>query len=471
MLKENKNTYDVVIIGAGIGGLVCGCYLAKAGMKVLIVEQHHKPGGYCTSFKRQGYSFDAAPQSFGSFRKGGIARTIFEDLDLGKKLAIIRPDPSDTIITPDYNISFWNDLKKTTAEFQTAFPREKRNIEKFFRLLIDTDPYSFSNLRSSTFKQILDAYFSDDKLKSILSFPFLGIVGLPPSMMSAFVGAKLYSEFLFDGGYYPQAGMQALSDVLSDRFKEFGGEIRLAALVTKIMVKNNAVTGVVVGNNAFIPSKYIVSDCDARQTFFKLLGKKKVEKEFYGMLNDMIPSLSNFILYLGIQFSNSLPAQRTTFSFFSHYDVEKAYQAVRKCNFDDYGGYMFSMSRDNSTMIAMMPAPYKSKVYWASNKDRLAKKFIDTIQKNSIPDLSKYINFQETATPHTLNKYTLNFRGASFGWASIPSQIILPYLRKPPFIQGLYLSGHWTTLGIGISGVAYVGQDTAKIILRKEKKL
>ena len=65
MTQIQKNKYDVIIIGAGISGLVCGCYLAKAGMKVLIVEQHDKPGGYCTSFKRQGFTFDAAAHTLG----------------------------------------------------------------------------------------------------------------------------------------------------------------------------------------------------------------------------------------------------------------------------------------------------------------------------------------------------------------------------------------------------------------------
>ena len=46
MTKEPKSDrYDVVIIGAGIGGLICGCYLAKANLKILILEQHYKPGG------------------------------------------------------------------------------------------------------------------------------------------------------------------------------------------------------------------------------------------------------------------------------------------------------------------------------------------------------------------------------------------------------------------------------------------
>ncbi|MBI2560252.1 MAG: NAD(P)-binding protein, partial [Planctomycetes bacterium] len=53
-------SYDVIVIGAGIGGLVCGTFLTKASKKVLIIEQHHTPGGYCTSFKRKGFIFDSA---------------------------------------------------------------------------------------------------------------------------------------------------------------------------------------------------------------------------------------------------------------------------------------------------------------------------------------------------------------------------------------------------------------------------
>ena len=55
-------------------------YLAKAGMKVLLIEQHDKPGGYCTSFKRRGFTFDAAAHSFGSYREGGNFRKIIHEL-------------------------------------------------------------------------------------------------------------------------------------------------------------------------------------------------------------------------------------------------------------------------------------------------------------------------------------------------------------------------------------------------------
>ena len=54
-----KDKYDVIVIGAGIGGLTCGAFLAKEGLSVLVAEQHSRPGGCCTTFQRKGFNFDA----------------------------------------------------------------------------------------------------------------------------------------------------------------------------------------------------------------------------------------------------------------------------------------------------------------------------------------------------------------------------------------------------------------------------
>jgi len=133
MLKQSSNIYDAVIIGAGISGLVCGCYLAKAGLKVLIAEQHHKPGGYCTSFHRHGFLFDAAAHSFGGYRRDGIVRKVFEDLNISDKVSITRYDPSDVIITPDYRISFHLTSMKQSKALKKLF-RKKAEALKFFSL-------------------------------------------------------------------------------------------------------------------------------------------------------------------------------------------------------------------------------------------------------------------------------------------------------------------------------------------------
>lgn len=469
-MGKSSNEYDVAIIGAGIGGLVCGCYLAKAGMKVLIAEQHSKPGGYCTSFKRGEFLFDAAPHCFGSYREEGMLRKIFTEIGIDKKLNIIRANPSDIIITPDYKINFFNNLTETIEDLQNKFPSEKDNIKIFFNILIDKNPNSFSKMRKLTFKDLLELYIEDYKLKSILSFPFLGIGGLSSSKISAFVGAKLYSEFIFDGGYYPKYGMQTIPNLIADKIKQYGGEIILSDRVKKIKVENNSAKGIILGENGFIKSKYVISACDARQTYFKLLGSRYIGEEFSKKLRKMIPSVSNFILYLGIDKKiKTILEPGITYSFYPNYNIEKAFDSIKECDIIKYGGFMLRIAFDKSTIIAITPVPFRNKSFWITEKNNFGNKFISQIKNTLIPDLSNYLIYIDSATPYTLYRYTLNYKGASFGWASIPSQIAMHDIRRISNINNFFLIGHWSTLGIGISGTAYTGYEVAKFILKKER--
>jgi len=470
MPKLAQDAYDAVIIGAGIGGLVCGCYLAKAGMKVLIAEQHFKPGGYCTSFKRKGFTFDAAADCFGAYRKDGITRKVFEDLGIDKKLNIIRFDPPSIILTPDYKLAFWNDHNKLISELQEAFPNEKK-INEFIMFLVSPRPADIAAMKNRTFKDLLDRYFADNRLQSILSYQLFVNGGLPPSLMSAFAGLRIFTEFVLDGGYYPNGGMQALPDALTERFKEFGGEIRLSALVKRIRVKDTKVEGVVLEEDGFIPSKYVVSNCDARQTFFELLGDDLLSKELAGRLNTMTPSLSMFILYLGIdEYFDALPKPCVTLYYLPHYNLEDMYLSAWAENSTDLKKYSLRVSPDGRAILAMANTSFKNKQYWENKKHGLIEHFTEIIEQSAIRDLSKHIVYKEAATPHTLYRYTLNYKGAAYGWASTPNQIMDPDFRKPSTIENLYLTGHWTTYGQGIAGVVYLGYDMAKSILRTKKK-
>lgn len=462
------DTYDVVIIGAGMSGLVCGCYLAKAGMKVLIVEKHYKPGGYCTSFKRKSFTFDAAAHSMGGY-KHGILGKVLRDLEIERKVRLLRFDPSNVVITPDLRISFWGKLDKTIKEFQAAFPEEKDNIKKFFHFLINPEPKHLIMMRNWTFKRLLDQYFSNANLKAILPVPLSGYTGLPASQISAFLGIGIFKEAILDGGYYPDGGMQALPDALAEIFKEHGGELRLSRLVKKVNVKDRNVTGVVLENNGFIPSKNVISACDARQTFIKLIGKKVVDKEFFEDISKMFPSPSMFIVYLGMKDAfNSELEPRANLWFLSHKNSAE-YFSTKNPSFDSVQEYLMHVSPDKKSVVALRFAPFRNKRYWEENKIKWLESFIKEIESKAIPEISQYIEYQETANPQTLHKYTLNYKGASFGWAGTPSQVTIPQLRKPTFIKGFYSTGHWTTHGLGIPGVTYVGYATAKTILSKKE--
>ena len=202
-----NDKYDVVIIGAGIGALVCGCYLAKAGLKVLIVEQHTKPGGYCTSFNRKGFKFDVGVHYLGSLRQNGILFTILRDLDLLGKIEFLRCDIIDKIVSPRKTLFIWRNNKKTIEELIMHFPKEKENIINFFEFVINEDFLQISaKTKRASFKELLDYIFIDYRLKSILSMMLLGCLGLPPSKTSALIAVILYREFIFDGGYYHRTG-------------------------------------------------------------------------------------------------------------------------------------------------------------------------------------------------------------------------------------------------------------------------
>lgn len=471
MSEHRENSYDAIIIGAGIGGLVCGCYLAKAGLKVLIAEQHYQPGGYCTSFKRKGLVFDAAAHSFGSCREGGNMRMILESLDLYKKLKIKKFDPSDIIISPDYKITFWADMNRTIQGLQDAFPNEAKNIESFIQYLITSKPIDFAGLRKKTFKEFLEQFFTDDKLKAIISFPILGNGALPPSLISAFTGAKIFTEFLLDGGYYPDDSMQSLPNSLSERFREFGGELRLSSLVKKIKVVDNKVEGIVLEKGDFIRAKYVVSNCDARQTFLKLLGKKIVGQDFKQKIDNMTPSLSIFVLYLGLdKYFESLPNCGTNIWHLPHYNLENMYLSAKKIDKDYLNYYMVRYSPDSKTILGFIVAPFKTKQFWAENKSNFMETFIKKIEQYSIPNLSQHILYKEAATPYTMYRYTLNYKGAAYGWATFPAQLFTPELRQNTPIDGLFLTGHWTTQTQGIPGVAYVGYGTAESIIKRRCK-
>jgi len=112
-----------------------------------------------------------------------------------------------------------------------------------------------------------------------------------------------------------------------------------------------------------------------------------------------------------------------------------------------------SPAPNQKSLLAFAIAPFKNKRYWENNKKRWLESFIRIIEKYSIPELTKYIVYKDAATPYTLYRYTLNYKRRGLWMGLYSFAISSSDLRKPSFIQNFYLSGHWTTLGMGIPGV------------------
>ena len=467
---SEKYDYDVIIIGAGIGGLVCGCYLAKAGLKTLIVEKNAKPGGYCTSFSRKGYHFDACVHALSSLRENGLLNKILTELGVINRLKFNRHDPSDIIITPEFKIKMFHNLNKIIAEFQKYFPEEKIQLDKFFRYIALSE--SFFDKRSLTFDELLDSFFQDENIKSILSNIIYLTVGCPTDKISAVVACLLYKEFVFDGGYYPVGGLQHFSDTIAERFVELGGDILFSKPVTKIKVTSNKVRGIFCNGGQYFSCKYVVSACDLKQTYFELIGKNKINSNVIKEISKSVPSNSGFIVYLGINKKLIINEElKSNIYLIMDLNARNIYSKVKKCKNDFLGlhtpsAWDNSLNKGQKESICLATNAYFENTHFWNEKRR--KEFMCRMVKlaeKAIPGLSGSISLSITATPRTLYKWTRNFKGAAYGLASVPDQFGNPSFSQKTEIENLFLTGHWSNQSSGVSFVASNGRVTADLIL------
>ena len=467
--------YDIIIVGSGIGGLVCGCYLAKAGLKVLIVEQHSKPGGYCTSFTRKGYSFDVGVHYLGAIKRGVLGK-ILDELSLRDDIRFTHADPTDKIIMPDRETYIRANPKDTAGEFKKSFPEEKSNIDKFFKFILHEDyTHVYSRIKKLSFQDVLDDFFTDYKLKATLTV-LLGNIGIPANLASASSSIVLFREYILDSGHYPKGGMQNFVDCLVAKFKLFGGELLLSKKVSKISTENNRVKGVVVEDKE-INAKAIVSNADATHTFTELLDMVSKESE---TVKKLIPTPSLFLVYLGLKTN-----LKNVFSidyniwYFSTYEINKVYSDIKSQILKDKLDWIVlsfpsanSSENDNgrSAITLMHLASYETQKFWHKQKDILAEKMMHKISE-IIPNLIDNIEIKEIATPNTLYRYTSNRGGAFAGWCATREQAKVTLIPQKTSINGFYIVGHWATLGYlpssGIPNVAFSGRKASKLIMEK----
>lgn len=462
-------SYDVVVIGAGIAGLVCASFLAQSGKKVLIIEQHSIPGGYCTSFKRKGFNFDAAVHHIGGCGKwGNVGRCL---KTLGIEIDFYALDPMDHLIFPGFTIEIPADLDDYISSLQKRYPQEKDTIGKFFREIVRLYRATFNNKKSQiidkyknrTYGEMLDIFFENEELKIVLSGQW-GYIGLPPAHASALAMCQMLINYLKDGAFFPQGGTQEFANAIFRKFIDFGGHVMLTSKAEKILLNGQTAVGVELDDGKEIPSGIVVSNIDARQTFFKLLDGK-LDAAFLHKIAGMKESCSFFLLYLGLGSGLDLSNFRRGFY---HTNTQANYR-------DDEWMYVSAPTKICPTLAPQNKQIISAVVYlkedicknvvdWKTFKETMTLKAINRLEVY-FPDIKEYIEVKEAATPKTLERYTLNTHGSAYGWAVSVDQTgenRLPY--KTP-IENLYLAGHWTRPGPGVSAVVSSGWGVANLIM------
>jgi prolycopene isomerase len=453
--KEDE--YDVIIVGAGVGGLTCGCFLARAGKKVIIIEKNNKVGGYCSSFKQDEFTFDLGPRSVSHCEEGSYIREVLRDLNLNLKL--IKVGVSDCIVTPNYKIRFYSDVGRTIEQLQYFFPKEAKKIKPLFDLINNINQNSilapfYQQFKNKTFRDVLDEYFKNEMLKSILKIP-LGNLASPSFRASAISSVMLYHGHLFKGGYYLKGGMQALSDSLVATFEKYGGKILLSNKVSKIEFKQNSIKKVILENKEFFLAKDVVCNCDPTYVLSNFIERKFLNKKFVAKFKELIPSTSAFIVCLGLKDTIKRNIDDCCGLWYSsNYDTDKFYfnismkKANRNANhilfaFPSFHDCDFA-PQNCETVVLIMWVPYKNENFWNKN-NAYFKEMIITRAKTLIHNLSSLIRVEKTVSPIILQRYTFNRDGSVRGWEVLPSQLRIFQLLKKVVQKRIFFVGHWAS--------------------------
>jgi all-trans-retinol 13,14-reductase len=500
---------DAIVIGSGAGGLAAAVALARAGKRVIVLEQHYLPGGWCHSFPLGGYRWSPGVHYIGELGPGGMARRIYEGLGLGGDLGFyeMSRDGFDHVIVGGEKFSIPAGRERFEERLHRRFPREREGITAYLDTtcrigsemgsLLDVDgaldalkiPFrapTFTRWLLRDAKTLIDAHVREPRLAAILASQS-GDHGLPPSLAPAPVHAAVVGHYI-DGGYYPRGGAHSLPRAFILALKRAGGTIKVRTAVERILIEGGKAIGVRLAGGQELRAKVVISNADPTVTFGSLLGREQVPRRLRKKLDATRYSVSALSLFLGID----VHPGRWGFDSgnvwsFEHDDVDAIYRAgqepwgreVKRLPFlfasattlkdpsKQYGG--------KHTLEAFTLVGYHAFREWAEShkdqrpesyhayKEELTTRMIDALDRIA-PGIRDHVVFSDLGTPLTNEFYCAATGGNMYGTAKTRGQIGPWSWPIVSGIPGLYLCGA-STLVHGVMGATISGLVAAKSVL------
>ncbi len=510
--STSANEYDAVIIGSGLGGLSCAAAFARQGFKTLVLEQHRKPGGYATTFRRPGgFEFDVSLHSTVVGEREGVHNLIpgFPEI---KDVKFIPHPHIYRAIFPDHDFRVpQRDLPGYIDLLVGYFPEEQAGIRALFddvkgfmndinnymraqssgQVDMDQVPVLFPLLAKYAFQtwgQIVDAQIQNPKLKAIIS-ALWGYYGLPPSKLASIYYAMPTIGYLEQGGYYPVGRSQKISDAFVQYIENHGGDVMLQARVEDILVKDHAAFGVRLEGGKEYKGKVVVSNANAFDTFRKMMKEEEFLKDYLAQLDQYSVSLSCFQIFLGLKkdLVGELGITDTEIFCETGYDPDVAYEGALKADVESggfglmlydnlYKGYS-PEGKNTINIIALQGYDHWQQFesdYWKGNKtaynkekERMADVLIQRVEEKVLPGLSKAIEVKDTGSPLTNVRYTSNYRGAIYGFDQTLNNSGATRLPNKTPIKNLYLAGAWSSPGHSYGGVLWGGVQCFSEIMKE----
>jgi phytoene dehydrogenase-like protein len=499
-------SFDTVVIGSGPGGLTAAVALARAGQRVLVLEQHYLPGGWTHSFTLEGHQFSPGVHYIGDLGEHGGVRHLYEGLGLSNDLEFceLNPDGFDHFIIAGERIDQPRGLDRWIERLTARFPHEREGILRYFATLgqVVRDIKKCDTLLSfpdaltipfrapalirwgfRTLAALLDACVRDPMLRAVLSAQS-GNHGLAPSRVSLPLHAAMTAHY-YDGGFYPRGGGKSIPRAYIKELRRHDGAIRLKTRVERILVERGRAVGVEIEGGETIRAGNVVCNADPAVTYGRLLApehckgqlRKAKRMEYSVGLVSAFCSVDMDLAAMGYDSGN--------YWFYRTTDVNGLYARMeREMPRDEVDTLFLTVTtlkdpgrRKNRqhTLEMFTFVPYEPFTQWKASphatrdasylalKRALGDKMLRAAEE-VIPGVRGKLTFLEVGTPLTNDFFCATHRGASYGSAKTPWQLgPFSFSQRGP-VDGLHLCGA-STLSHGVAGASMSGLVAAQNVL------
>ncbi len=480
--REYPEQYDAIIIGSGIGGLFCGNLLAKAGLKVLLLERHYMLGGYCSTFRRKGFVFDAATHFYPLLgNPTTLTGKLLQELDIPTEW--VKMDPVDQFHFPGLPpFAVPADLTAYLERLKEWFPAEAAGVDSYFAELrqaylsgllhyfrgVDNDKAeAFSRF---TVTEKLDQHFRDPRIKAVMmaDTPHWGSL---PNQTSFLFDAMLRLAY-FLGNYYPKGSSQKFADDLGRALQRKGGHVLKCAQVNRILIEGGKATGVEIQTVSKRAPEYfrfnapiVISNGDAIHTYRDLIGEEHCGRWAIEHLESQKPSFPCFLVHIGLQGMDPHQLAAAEGYYWTCFDPEDSVRNVFKVFIPTHFDPEIAPPGCQILIVQKLtPVRLEDIGDWKAHKDGVENKVMDRLRQ-ILPGIDDHVVVRLSASAMTSWRFTNNWQGAMLGWEMSPGQLGSARLPNTTPIENLYMVGHWTQPGGGITPVIVSAQRVARAIL------
>lgn len=485
-MAQDRDSWDAIVVGSGIGGLACAVALARNGRAVLVVEQHEIAGGLTQTFSRGDFRWDVGVHYLGEMGPDGEAHAVLEWLAGGAISFASLGAVYDVAHFPgNFEVSFARTQAALKAELKDKFPDSAADIDAFFVALADAEhagralfsqramPRPLATVHGIWNQRGINKWWgrsSGEVLKEIVRDPRLRAVllaqkgdygGAAAAEITFGLQAMVMRHYL-NGAYYPVGGARVFAQALVPAIEHAGGAMRLKARVRQFVVDEGAVVGVQLDDETVLRAPLVFSDIGALNTV-RLLPATLLDSEWVREILSFGPSACHVALYLGLEGDiRTHGATASNHWFYESWDTDAGVwrdpvnditppglfvsfpslkdpahdpgarqrhtaEVVAMCAWEPFGAW-------HDSALQHRPEEY------AAIKAAIGRNLMAQFARR-FPALAPLVVLQEVSTPLTTSAYIGAQQGSIYGLELSPRRFLSDCLRARTPTPGLFLAG------------------------------